>query len=285
LGNHITPSNRWTDSGRQLRSAACCTSRRRCVCCAESSRLQIVLRAWARCTRAFDPAHCRCDGFGSEVERRCRQGPSSHGLGVTNRSSGDRTRQHQRGHRLVKRACRVILLCLQQRWFVFRQESEGGIRRRMRRQPGGESGWRWCLGMGPSGRVAGTYGARFGGPYHGLGNGGCCEVGEAARILFDAAARDDQHKYSDRSLLETGRGSSRAASGGPPPLEIPGRGGWATPGVSACEYSGRPPNTNSHQPSLRPAQHTMVQDQPGRTNQESRLGGPQARNKISAGLL
>jgi hypothetical protein len=59
-------------------------------------------------------------------------------------------------------------------------------------------------------------------------NGGCCEVGEPARVLFDAAARDDQHKYSGRSLRETGRGSSLAASGGPPPLEIPGRGD--TPG-------------------------------------------------------
>ena len=66
--------------------------------------------------------------------------------------------------------------------------------------------------------------------HHGLGNGGCCEVGEPAGALFDAAARDDQHKYSDRSLRETDRGSSRAASGGPPPLEIPGRGGWDTPG-------------------------------------------------------
>ena len=55
-------------------------------------------------------------------------------------------------------------------------------------------------------------------------NGGCYEVGEPARVLFDAAARDDQHKYSGRSLRETGRGSSLAASGGPPPLEIPGRG-------------------------------------------------------------
>ena len=76
---------------------------------------------------------------------------------------------------------------------IFRQESEGGIRRRMRRQPGGESGWRWCLGMEPSGRAAGTYGARFDGSHRGLGNGGCCEVGEPARVLFDAAARDDQH--------------------------------------------------------------------------------------------
>ena len=66
--------------------------------------------------------------------------------------------------------------------------------------------------------------------HHGLGNGGCCEVGEPARVLFDAGARDDQHKYSDRSLRGTSRGSSRAASGGPPPLEIPGRGGWDRPG-------------------------------------------------------
>ena len=45
---------------------------------------------------------------------------------------------------------------------IFCQESEGGIRRRMRRQPGGESGRHWCLGMEPSDRAAGTYGARFG---------------------------------------------------------------------------------------------------------------------------
>jgi hypothetical protein len=68
------------------------------------------------------------------------------------------------------------------------------IRRRMRGQPGGESGWRCCLGMEPSVRAAGTHGARLGGSHHGLGNGGCCEVGEPARVLFDAAARDDQHK-------------------------------------------------------------------------------------------
>ena len=43
-------------------------------------------------------------------------------------------------------------------------------------------------------------------------------MGKPARVLFDAAARDDQHKYSDRSLRGTSRGSSRAASGGPPPL-------------------------------------------------------------------
>jgi hypothetical protein len=67
---------------------------------------------------------------------------------------------------------------------IFRhwQEGEGGIRRRMRRPPGGESGRRWRLGMEPSVRAAGTYGARLGGPDpgHRLGNGGCCEVGEAA---------------------------------------------------------------------------------------------------------
>jgi hypothetical protein len=36
------------------------------------------------------------------------------------------------------------------------------------------------------------------------------------------------------------------------------RGGWggSEAGVTACEYSGRPPNTNSHQPSLRPEQPT-----------------------------
>ena len=58
---------------------------------------------------------------------------------------------------------------------------------------GGKSGWRWSLGMGPSGRAAGTYGARFDGSHRGPGNGGCCEVGKAAGVLFDAAARDDQH--------------------------------------------------------------------------------------------
>ena len=55
-------------------------------------------------------------------------------------------------------------------------------------------------------------------------------MGEPARVLFDAAGRDDQHKYYDGSLRPTGRGSSRAASGGPPPLEIRGRGGWDRPG-------------------------------------------------------
>ena len=33
---------------------------------------------------------------------------------------------------------------------IFRQESEGGTRRRMRKQPGGESGRHSCMGMGPS---------------------------------------------------------------------------------------------------------------------------------------
>ena len=33
---------------------------------------------------------------------------------------------------------------------MFRQESEGGIRRRMRKQLGGESGRHSCMGMGPS---------------------------------------------------------------------------------------------------------------------------------------
>jgi hypothetical protein len=77
---------------------------------------------------------------------------------------------------------------------IFRQESEGGIRRRIRKQPSGKSGWRWCLGMRPSVRATGMHGVRFDGPHHGLGNGGCCEVGEAAGVQFDAAARDDQHE-------------------------------------------------------------------------------------------
>ena len=113
---------------------------------------------------------------------------------------------------------------------IFRQESEGGVRRRIRRQPGGESGWRWCLGMEPSVRAAGTYGARFDGPHRGLGNGGCCEVGEPAGVLFDAAARDDQHGYFGRSLREVGHGICRAAPRAPPPLKTPKCGGWDMPG-------------------------------------------------------
>jgi len=35
--------------------------------------------------------------------------------------------------------------------------------------------------------------------------------------------------------------------------------------VTACEYSGRPPNTNSHQPSLRPEQHTARSEEQTRT--------------------
>jgi hypothetical protein len=103
---------------------------------------------------------------------------------------------------------------------IIREESEGGIRRRMRKQPGGESGLgqHSCMGIGPSAWAAAAYGARFGGPHHGLGNGGCCEVGEPEGVLFDAAARDDQHEYFDRSLLEVGHGICRAASGGPCPI-------------------------------------------------------------------
>ncbi len=54
--------------------------------------------------------------------------------------------------------------------------------------------WVWCLGNEPSGRAAGTYGARLGGQHHGLGNGGCCEVGEPAGVRFDATTRKDQHE-------------------------------------------------------------------------------------------
>jgi hypothetical protein len=103
-------------------------------------------------------------------------------------------------------------------WNWIIKESEGGIRRRMRKQPGGESGRHSCMGMEPSVRAAGTHGARFDGSHRGLGNGGCCEVGEPAGVLFDAAARDDQHGYFGRPLREVGHGSSRAAPGAPPPL-------------------------------------------------------------------
>ncbi len=53
----------------------------------------------------------------------------------------------------------------------------------------------------------------LGGPHHGLGNGGCCEMGEPAGVLFDTAACNDQPEYDDRSVRETDRGSCRAASG------------------------------------------------------------------------
>ncbi len=68
------------------------------------------------------------------------------------------------------------------------------------------------------------HGVRFDGPHHGIGNGGCCELGEPAGELFDATARDDQHEYFDRSLRETDHVSSRAALGAPPPLETPSPG-------------------------------------------------------------
>jgi hypothetical protein len=34
-----------------------------------------------------------------------------------------------------------------------------------------------------------------GGSHHGPGNGGCCEMGEPASLLFDASARNDQHEH------------------------------------------------------------------------------------------
>jgi hypothetical protein len=90
---------------------------------------------------------------------------------------------------------------------IFRQESEGGIRRRMWKLPGGKSGWRCCLGLEPSVRAAGMHGVRFEGSHHGLVNGGCCERGEPAEALFDATARNNPHEYSDGSLRESGHGT------------------------------------------------------------------------------
>ena len=97
--------------------------------------------------------------------------------------------------------------------------SLGGIRRRMRRQPGGESGRHRCLGMGPSVRAAGTYGARLDGPHHGPGNDGCCKVGAPAQGLRGQSAQPSRPKYDSRSLRdsETDRGICQAATGGPPP--------------------------------------------------------------------
>ena len=97
---------------------------------------------------------------------------------------------------------------------IFRPESEGGIRRRVRRQPGGESGRDWCMDVGPPVRAAAMQGTRLGGSHHGLGNGGCCKVGEPAEESFAATARDNQHEYGGRSLRETDRGGCRAAPGG-----------------------------------------------------------------------
>jgi hypothetical protein len=62
------------------------------------------------------------------------------------------------------------------------------------------------------------------------GNGGCFEVGEPAGVVFDTAARDDQHEYFDKSQRrEVGHGISRAAPGAPP-LETPNSGRWDRPG-------------------------------------------------------
>jgi hypothetical protein len=71
--------------------------------------------------------------------------------------------------------------------------------------------------------------------------GGCCEVGEPAGVLFDAAARDDQHGYFDRSQREVGHGICRAAPGAPPPLKTPNSGRWDRPGfvvASPCKKKG-----------------------------------------------
>ncbi len=74
--------------------------------------------------------------------------------------------------------------------------------------------------------------------------------------------------------------------------------------MTACEYSGRPPSTNSHQPSLRPEQHTARSELLPGTNQEqpgSRLrlvpgenelgtiiyqrGSPRGRPRLKSGLV
>ncbi len=74
--------------------------------------------------------------------------------------------------------------------------------RRMRKQPGGESGRHSCMGMEPStessswqclARMERDLVART----TALGTADpCCERGEPAGVLFDATARDDQHEYT-----------------------------------------------------------------------------------------
>ena len=96
---------------------------------------------------------------------------------------------------------------------IFRQEREGGIRRRMRKQPGGESGRHSCMGMGPSVRAFGTYGARLGGSRHTCGNGGCCKRGAPAQGLRGQSAQTSRHKCDSRSLRAVHRGICQAASG------------------------------------------------------------------------
>jgi hypothetical protein len=70
------------------------------------------------------------------------------------------------------------------------------------------------MDVGPPVRAAATQGMQLGGSHHGLGNDGCCKVGEPAEESFDATARDDQHESDGRSLRETDRGGCRAAPGG-----------------------------------------------------------------------
>ena len=88
---------------------------------------------------------------------------------------------------------------------IFRQKREGGIRRRMRKQPGAESGQHSCMGMVPSVRAFGMYGARLGGSRHTCGNGGCCKRGAPAQGLRGQSAQPSRHKCDSRSLRETDR--------------------------------------------------------------------------------
>jgi hypothetical protein len=45
-----------------------------------------------------------------------------------------------------------------------------------------------------------------------LGNGGCCEAGEPAEVLFDATARDEKHQdESVKSKMTVGVWDGRAS--------------------------------------------------------------------------
>ncbi len=77
--------------------------------------------------------------------------------------------------------------CIRRYFAIFLPESEGGIRRRVRRQPGGESGRDWCMDVGPPVRAAATQGTRLGGSRHGHGLG-TADAAKRATISTSIAA-------------------------------------------------------------------------------------------------
>jgi hypothetical protein len=103
----------------------------------------------------------------------------------------------------------------------------------MRKQPGGESGWRCCLGTEPSDRAARTPGARLGGSHHGRGLGervryekGNWPVVQVATPALPLKKRSTSSKWhSGRPCLDlTWRATQERASDicldtSPPPIQ------------------------------------------------------------------